>query len=152
MNAAEVDEGPDLANITPQASKRCIIGNLNINSLPLKFLEVQDWIGSLDILIIQGTKIDGTFPNSQFSVQGYNLYRRDRKKGGGGFLVYVRNSIPSFQLKTNRGEVEAILVDIQLGQQHFSILSAYKPPSIKNEIFRKEFGALLDLVISNPLT
>ena len=46
--------------------------------------------------------------NSQFSVQGYNLYRQDRKKGGGGILVYVRNSIPSYQLKISRGEVEAI--------------------------------------------
>lgn len=75
------------------------------------------------------------FLAAQFSVRGYNLYRRDRKKGGGGILVYVRNSIPSYQLKTNRGEVEAILVDIQLGQQHFSLLSAYKPTSEKNEIF-----------------
>ena len=149
LNAADVDESPDLANITPQASKRCVIGNLNINSLPSKFLEVQDWIGSFDILSIQETKIDSTFPNSQFSVQGYNLYRRDRKKGGGGIVVYVRNSIPPYQLKTNRGEVEAILIDIQLGQQHFSLLSAYKPPSVENEIFRRELSALLDLAISN---
>lgn len=53
------------------------------------------------------------------------------------------------QKKTNHGEVEAILIDIQLGQHNFSLLSAYKPPSIKNEIFRKELSALLDLAISN---
>ena len=87
--------------------------------------------------------------NSQFSVQGYNIYRRNRKKGGGGILVYVRSSIPSYQLKTSHGEVEAILVDIQLSQQHFSLLSAYKSPSVKNEIFKKESSALLDLAISN---
>ena len=41
------------------------------------------------------------------------------------------------------------MFDIQVGQQHFSLLSAYKPLSVKNEIFTKEMIVLLDLAILN---
>ena len=51
-------------------------------------MEIQEWIELFDILSIQETKIDSTFPDSQFSIQGYTTYRRDRKKGGGGILLY----------------------------------------------------------------
>lgn len=98
---------------------------------------MQEWFGLFDILSIQEAKIDCTFPDSQFSIQGYSLYRRDRKKGGGGFLLYIRNSIPSYQIKIKCVEVEAILVVIEVSQQHSSLLSAYKPTSVKNEIFNK---------------
>ena len=150
LNTVEVDYGPAPDNIFKSRSRgRCVIGNLNINSLPSKWLEVLEWIRSFDILSIQETKIDSTFPKSQFSLQGYNTCRRDREKGGGGIQVYVGNSIPSYQIKTKCGEVEAMLIDIQRGQQHFSLSSVYKPPSVKSEIFTKEMSVLLDLAILN---
>ena len=96
LKVSDVDEGIDLENIIPQASTR-VISNLNMNSFGSP-----SWIGSFDILSIQETKIDKTFPNSQF-----------------------HNSIPSYQLKSNRTEVEAILVHIQSNQQDFSLLCAY---------------------------
>ena len=148
LNTVEVDYGPVPDNIfKSRSSARCVIGHLNIKSLPSKWLEVQEWIRSFDILSIQETKIDSTFP--QFSLQGYNTCRREREKGGGGIQVYVGNSIPSFQIKTKCGEVEAMLIDIQRGQQHFSLSSVYKPPSVKSEIFTKEMSVLLDLAILN---
>ena len=54
--------------------KNIIIGYLNINSLPkkkngnLKVLIT----GMLDILIITETKLDNTFPVSQFNIDGYS--------------------------------------------------------------------------------
>ena len=75
--------------------KECIIALLNVNSLASKFIEIKEWLvdGVFDILCIQETKIDSTFPNSQFHVNGYNIFRRDRKKGGGGVMIFVRDSI-----------------------------------------------------------
>ena len=66
--------------------KECVIACLNINSLQNKFDEVRLWLATntFDILTIQGTKIDSTFPGSQFHVEGFKFYRRDRVKGGGG--------------------------------------------------------------------
>ena len=138
-----------LAGLREHANKQCLIGNLNINSLPGKFPEMQEWIETFDILSVQETKIDRTFPISQFAVKGYNTYRRDRKKGGGGLLLFIRSSIPSYQVKIKCKELEAILVDVQLGRHHFSLLSVYKPPSVNNETFTTEMGVILDAAISN---
>ena len=150
VTSIDIDTNPcELQDIlSPFVNKNYVIGNININSLPSKFLELKNWIESFDIFSIQETKVDSTFPNSQFYIKDYNMYRRDRKKGGGSILLYIHNSIPSYQRKIKCVEVEAILMDIQLGLQHFSLLSVYKPPSVKNEIFAKEMCALLDLAIS----
>ena len=34
------------------------------------------------ILVISKTKINSYYPNSQFSLNGYHTYRKDRVKGG----------------------------------------------------------------------
>ena len=90
-------------------AKHCVIGSLNINSLSGKFDEVQEWMEAFAILSIQETKSDRSFSDSQFAITGYNMHRRDRKKGGGGIVVYVRKSLPSYRLKTKTNETEAIL-------------------------------------------
>ena len=126
-----------------------VIGSLNINSLCGKFDEVQELIEAFDILCIQETKIDRSFPDSQFAIKGYIMYRRDRKKGGGGIVVYIRESLPSYSSKTKTKEMEAILVDFQVGKQHISLLCGYKPPSVNNNIFTDEMYTLLDAAISN---
>ena len=73
-----------------------------------------EWIQAFDILTVQETKLDKSFPDSQFAIDGYNMFRRDRKKGGGGIMVYIRNSIPFHRIRVKSNEVEAILLDIQL--------------------------------------
>ena len=48
------------------------------------------------ILMISETKIDNSFPISQFTMAGYSiLFRFDRTSLGGGILLYVRED--SFQ-------------------------------------------------------
>ena len=45
---------------------------------------------SLDYLILSETKIDESFPTSQFNVEGYEIRaRRDRDKYGGGLIEFV---------------------------------------------------------------
>ena len=48
----------------------------------------------VDILCISETKLDDSFPSSQFSGADYKIHRKDRNAHGGGLLVYVRSSIP----------------------------------------------------------
>ena len=49
----------------------------------------------LDILVINKTKTDSTFPLNQFAIQGYSKpYRLDRKRNGGSVFIYVREDIP----------------------------------------------------------
>ena len=52
---------------------RLIFGQLNINSLRNKFAVLKYLImGNIDILIITVSKIDETFPVSQFTMDGYS--------------------------------------------------------------------------------
>ncbi|PFX12443.1 hypothetical protein AWC38_SpisGene23600 [Stylophora pistillata] len=87
--------------------------------------------------------------DSQFAITGYKMYRKDRKKGRGGRVVYVRNSILSYCLRIKSNELEAILVDIHVGQQHISLLCGYEPPSVNIKTFRSEMYTFVDVAISN---
>ena len=69
-----------------------IIGNLNITSFPNKFGELKVLVnGMLDILIITETKLDGTFPVSQFHIKGFSKpCQLDRNRDGSGVIIYMR--------------------------------------------------------------
>ena len=61
--------------------KNLIIGHLTINSLRNKFSNLQQTVLSkTDILLLSQTKIDDSFPDSQFFAEGCKMYRKDRKK------------------------------------------------------------------------
>ena len=126
--------------------KECVIACLNINSLQSKFDEVRLWLATniFDILTIQETKIDSTFPSSQFHVEGFNFYRRDRVKGGGGIVVYIRDNIAASRRKLRGKCVESMLFDMKIGQRQFAYITAYKPPSVDNNTFKRELCDLLD--------
>ena len=72
-----------------------IIAQININSIRNKFETLVSLVTSdIDILMISETKIDESFPLSQFMIDGFSMpYRRDRNAHGGGILVYFRNNI-----------------------------------------------------------
>ena len=59
------------------------------------FYEIRSWLmsGRFDILVMTGTKIDATFSNSQFNVEGFRMYRVNRNAHGGGLMIFVRNDI-----------------------------------------------------------
>ena len=99
-------------------------------------------------MTIQETKIDSTFPSSQFHVEGFNFYRRDRVKGGGGILVYIRDNIAASRKKLRGKCVESMLFDMKIGQRQFAYITAYKPPSVDNNTFKRELCDLLDEVNS----
>ena len=76
---------------------KIVIAQLNINPLRNKFDQLVSIIqGNVDILVITETKLDETFPISQFVIDEYSIpYRLDRNRDGGGILVFVREDIPS---------------------------------------------------------
>ena len=52
---------------------RLIIGSLNVNSISNKFDQLKTVVqGKLDILVIVETKLDTTFPDSQFLIEEYS--------------------------------------------------------------------------------
>ena len=50
-----------------------------------KLYEIKTWLvsGRLDLLVISESKIDASFPDSMFHVEGFRLCRSDSLKGRG---------------------------------------------------------------------
>ena len=79
-----------------QSSDKLILGHLNIKSVRNKFEALKFLIGNnIDILLISETKLDHSFPSTQFLIKGFSAsYRFDRNSKGGGLLFYIREDIP----------------------------------------------------------
>lgn len=106
--------------------------HLNINSLQKKFDELKllnDKMKS-QIIFLSETKIDKSYPNSQFTLTGYDIYRKDRKKGDGGIIAYFDSSLPSKELKVTRKykTLEILAVEARLGNNKVTFLGIYRPP------------------------
>ena len=87
----------NIHNLRTQNPKKVLMGHLNINSIPNKFQGIMDLIGNhLDVFLISETKIDDSFPDSQFYYNGFAApYRRDRALGGGALMLFVNQNLPS---------------------------------------------------------
>ena len=116
--------------------KNVIFGHLNINSVRNKFSGFKDLVlKETDICLLTETKIDDSFPNSQFFAEGYRMYRKDRNKNGGGLLLYVNEGIPgklinSYDFKEGS---EIIVFEFSISNKKWLLLGNYKPPS-QNEL------------------
>ena len=62
-----------------------LLCHLNINSIQNNLEELVAMIRKLkaQIIFISETKTDSTYPDNQFTIPSYTLYRNDSKKGGG---------------------------------------------------------------------
>ena len=88
-NANKKDD--DILNFYMQCKNNCKIGLMNINSLRHKFYPIMQMLQNqyFDILMLQETKLDDSFPNAQFNIDGYVMHRLDHKSKSGGIIVYV---------------------------------------------------------------
>ena len=76
---------------------------LNINNLQNKIISLTEIIAKvpLDVFCLDETKLEYSFPNSQFILTNLQFphFRRDRNSTGGGKLVYVKQGIIAKRLK-----------------------------------------------------
>ena len=93
---AKKDLKSSLGSLNLRNVNRLIFGQININSirnnfeLPFSFVS-----NNIDVLLIHETKIDNTFPVSQFCVPGYSVpFRLERTGNKGGIMLYVKENIP----------------------------------------------------------
>ena len=101
-----------------QNPHRIIIGHLNINSIKNKFDSLARVVGnSLDILMVSETKIDNTFPESQFLIKCFSKpFRFDSTAKGGKIFFYIRKDIPCRYIKqiTLNNLLEGFFVELNL--------------------------------------
>ena len=92
---------------------RIVLAHLNINSLRNKFDILIDQItGNVDVMVISDTKLDDSFPESQFKIPGYSsIFRLDRDQNGGGIMVFVLEDITTTFLSFEDKPIEALLLN-----------------------------------------
>ena len=82
-----------LINFRKAYQNNPLIGYININSLREKIVSLREVLSKapIDILCVDETKLDASFPDHQFKISGYQFppLRRDRNSKGGGKIVFV---------------------------------------------------------------
>ena len=104
----------------------------------------------LDIILFSETKIDSSFPPSQFAIEGYlNPFRRDRDIHGGGLLLYVRDDIPCKEIKSHTlpNNVEGLFIEIKLRNMKYVLVAGYNPHKDMITYFLTHIGNTLDKLL-----
>ena len=102
-------------------AKNLIIGHLNINSIRNKFLDFKELVLSdTDICLISDTKLGDSFPDQQFHVNGYKMFRKNWNRFGGGLILFVKENILCKVLNTFlfSGECEIISIDFSISNKN----------------------------------
>ena len=128
------DAASTLCKIKSQNLNRPLLGHLNMNGISNKFESLKTLIeGKIDIFVVSETKIDSSFPSSQFSLDGFaEPLRRDRNIHGGGVLMYYRNDLHFKEVKpiSFPADVEVIFAELTLRKAKWLIVGGYNPDKI----------------------
>ena len=126
------------------------IGYLNINSVVNKIDEVKELLNRnmFDILFLAETKIDSTVSSHLVSHPGLRTIRKDRKKGAGGLLAYIRNDLSAYRrLKLESSDIESICLDVKdSNNSRFIVCAYYRKPTMCKE---SDFLASLSTAAEN---
>ena len=133
--------------------ERLIIAHININGIERKFQSLVALIkNKVDIIIVSETKIDSSFPQSQFAIDGYsNPFRLDRNCYGGGIMMFILDYLPCKKLEACSlpGNVEAMFIEITVRNTKWLILSGYNPRKENASYFLSHISKALDQVLAN---
>ena len=102
----------------------------------------QTVLSKTDIFPPTETKIDGSFPDSQFFAECFKLYGKDRTKYGGGLLLsgtenLLGNIINSYKVQEN---FEIISFEFSVSNKKWLLLGSYKPLSQNDLLIFNELG------------
>ncbi|XP_022788134.1 uncharacterized protein LOC111328049 [Stylophora pistillata] len=125
-------------------SSNFLTAHLNINSYQNKFEEMREIIQKLriQVIFIGETKIDSSYPDAQFAISGYQLYRSDRMKGGGGLLAYASSKVICKRLKVpgSYRTIESLVLDVELKGRRVIVAGLYRPPKPRVSKYQLQLG------------
>lgn len=122
-----------LTDDTLKSSKGISICLLNINSLISKIDEIKLLVlnNNIDILCLNETKIDQEIGNSEIHIDGYNIYRKDRNRHGGGVAIYSKESLNTKILHRHLNpDIESLWLELKPFKSSPIIIACiYRPPA-----------------------
>ena len=104
----------------------------------------------IDIIAIGETKLDETFSNNEFFIEGFKKpYRLDKSKNSGGLMVYIKSHIPSRILSDFLlpKDFQAIPFEISFKNRKWLVVSLYNPCKTLGSIFLKNLSNLIDFYL-----
>jgi hypothetical protein len=106
------------------------IMHINVTSIKKHMDEIIARFNKYDVWSINETNLK---PHQLFSVQGYNIFRNDRRnKQGGGVLLAIRKNIKCIEILNDTIEGnEAVAVQIETSIGQLLIATVYIPPTEK---------------------
>ena len=124
---------------------------MNVNSIRNKFSSLLTIIKNFDIFLISEAKLDSSFPNRQFGLPSYKLFRKDRNGFGGGLIFYVKDDIPCKPLNNHDSfsNSEILVLEIHDKKRKWLLIGVYKPPSQSDKNFIDTLMKILDFYGSN---
>ena len=148
VNGNDSFEINDLKKYKIQNVNNLVLASININSIRNKIDQLKLLLDqNVDILIVEETKIDGTFPAGQFAIEGFMPpFRRDRNQHGGGILIYVKDNIPAKLVENPQlpNDIEAIFIELNFRINKWLLMGTYHPPNQCSKYFYTEVGKVLD--------
>jgi hypothetical protein len=90
----------------------------------------------MHILAISETHLENEFDDTEVSIQGHNIYSRERNAYGGGVAVYIQSHIPVMlreDLMSSVIEVLWLKVHLALHLKPFIVGCCFWPPSADSQ-------------------
>ena len=131
------------------------ISYLNVNSLRNKIHDIRTMIHDItpEVFTVSETKIDNTFPDAQFMIDGYHDpgdFRKDRNKNGGGLITYIKRGIPHKRLtKMEPADLEITCIELTFGRRKWGYVAIYRPPHEKIKTFFDGIAKCLEQLTNN---
>lgn len=135
-----------LVNQTELPKKGVNIAHININSLRNKLNEVENLLynNNVYILAISETHLDPTYEDSMLLIQGYNIYRKDRNKYGGGVAFYIKESLPvKIRADLMTPNLELLWLQVHIPHSKSLLIACcYRPPSAECAYLDELYGVM----------
>ena len=130
---------------------RPVIAHLNINFINPKFEQLSSLIKDrVDILLVSETKLDASFPKSNFIIEGYkDPIRLDRDCHGGGVMFFIRDDLASKEIETYNlpDNVEGLFLEMIIRKSKWLVFGGYNPHKEKAPDFLKHVSKELDALL-----
>ena len=126
---------------------------MNINAINNKFEQLKYIIkNNINVLTVTETKLDSSFPSGQFSIDGLaKPFRRGINKNGGGMVIFVRDDIPSIEIKVNflPFDVECLFIELNIRKMKWLVVGCYHPSSKNDDYYFCNLSKVLNTLNSN---
>ena len=129
-----------------------VFSYLNINSIRNKLDDLSYVTGTnVDVLCVAETKLDDSFMEGQFCLEGFRSpFRLDKSGKSGGLLIYVKSNLPSRLLTDYKlpNDIQLIPIELNLRKDKWFVISLYRPPRQSISYFIEHLSYLLDFYAS----